>query len=84
MEQSPWDPEGVTPRLDASGTIVLAEAAVTEQVRAAGVPLAVWTVNDPADAERLAAAGVTRFTTNEVERLLDWAARRESEGAAPR
>ncbi|MCA9690950.1 MAG: thiamine pyrophosphate-dependent enzyme [Nannocystaceae bacterium] len=27
MEQSPWDPEGVTPRLDASGTIVLADGA---------------------------------------------------------
>lgn len=70
--------------LDPDWRIVLSEAALTGQVRAAGVPLAVWTVNDPADAERLAAAGVTRFTTNEVERLLDWAARRTPEGAASR
>ena len=38
----------------------------------AGVDMAVWTVDDPADADRLLELGVERITTNQVERLLAW------------
>ncbi len=39
-----------------------------------GIRVAVWTVDDPIDAGRLREAGVTRFTTNQVDALLAWRA----------
>jgi glycerophosphoryl diester phosphodiesterase len=39
-----------------------------------GIELAVWTVNDAAEASRLLGLGVRRVTTNEVEALLAWKA----------
>ena len=39
-----------------------------------GIAIAVWTVDEPADADQLRAAGVTRFTTNQVDALLAWRA----------
>lgn len=47
----------------------------TDLVRRAtdqGVPVAVWTVDSPAEAHLLREAGVTRFTTNQVETMLAW------------
>jgi glycerophosphoryl diester phosphodiesterase len=45
------------------------------------VELAVYTVNDVRTASRLAELGVHRITTNEVEKLLRWAAGREKRDA---
>ena len=53
-----------------------------EQVRqchAAGVRVLPWTVNDPADWERLAAWGVDGITTDYPNRLAAWLASRERE-----
>ena len=37
-----------------------------------GIAIAVWTVDDATDAGRLRDVGVTRFTTNQVDTLLQW------------
>lgn len=58
--------------LDLDYRIVLADPAVAREARARNVDMAVWTVDDPEDAERLLEHGVARFTTNEVSLLLDW------------
>lgn len=58
--------------LDVDARILLAEPELMEQARARSVDVAVWTVDEPDDAERLRQAGVTRITTNQVERLLTW------------
>jgi len=63
--------------LDPDYRIVLALPELTRVVRDSGIELCVWTVNDPEEASRLADVGVTRFTTNEVSRLLEWRRRRE-------
>jgi glycerophosphoryl diester phosphodiesterase len=60
--------------LDLDHRLVLDEPALVEGARARGVEVAVWTVDDPAEADRLVRAGVTRLTTNEVERMLRWRA----------
>ena len=58
--------------LDVRADFVAGDALVVPRARAAGIDLAVWTVDDPADAQRLFEAGIRRITTNEVERLLEW------------
>jgi glycerophosphoryl diester phosphodiesterase len=60
--------------LDVDHRIVLAEPALIDAARARDVEVAVWTVDDPSEADRLVQAGVTRLTTNQVERLLRWRA----------
>ena len=60
--------------LDLDQALVLREPQLGRWARDEGVPLAVWTVNRADQATRLRAAGVTRFTTNEVETLLAWRA----------
>ena len=40
--------------------------------RSEGIPMAVWTVNEMADAAAMADLGVRHLTTNQVERLLTW------------
>jgi glycerophosphoryl diester phosphodiesterase len=65
--------------LDFDARIVAAEPELVARTLDAGADVAVWTVNDPARAEALFRAGVRRFTTNEVELLMDW--RTEREGA---
>ena len=62
--------------LDPDYRIVLGLPELTRVAREAGIDLCVWTVNEPEEASRLADVGVTRFTTNEVERLLEWARNR--------
>ena len=58
--------------IDFDHQLVLDDPGLTEGCRSQGIDVAVWTVNDPQEASTLRAAGVTRFTTNEVEALLDW------------
>ncbi len=58
--------------IDPDYRIVLEHPETTARARAAGVPLAVWTVNDERTAQLLWERGVTRFTTNEVDRLRRW------------
>ncbi|NJD20306.1 MAG: glycerophosphodiester phosphodiesterase [Gemmatimonadetes bacterium] len=52
--------------------LLAAAPALLDRLKAQGTEVAVWTVDDPAEAARLLAAGVTRITTNQVGALLDW------------
>ena len=58
--------------IDFDHRLVLADPGLAQAASSEGVDVAVWTVNDPQEADVLKSAGVTRFTTNEVETLLDW------------
>ncbi len=60
--------------LDLDHRIALEDPSVVTRACDAGVDVTVWTVNDPDEATTLRELGVTRFTTDEVERLLEWAA----------
>ena len=60
--------------LDLDFRLVLEDPFLAARSRARGVDVAVWTVNDPEVASALAEAGVTRFTTDEVETMLSWRA----------
>ena len=70
LERAAGDPRAM---LDYRASILLEDPSRVERAQEAGVALAVWTVDDPDEAERLFALGIRRFTTNEVERLLAWA-----------
>ncbi len=59
--------------LDLSHLLALEDPSTVGRAKDAGIDVAVWTVNEPEEATRLAEAGVTRFTTDQVERLLAWA-----------
>lgn len=59
--------------LDPDWRVVLAGIRETRRAVDQGTRLAVWTVNEPLTAEHLWRVGVSSFTTNEVERLLEWA-----------
>lgn len=61
---------------DVDARILLEDPVQTSRFRAADIPLAVWTVDDPAHASILLDQGVTRITTNEVETMLAWKAAR--------
>lgn len=58
--------------VDLGADLLLAQPDIAARAAAAGIPLAVWTVDDPEEASRLLAMGVERVTTNQVERLLAW------------
>lgn len=58
--------------VDGSAAMFLGDPTVAARVSEAGLDLGVWTVDEIAHADALAAMGVTRFTTNEVERMLAW------------
>jgi glycerophosphoryl diester phosphodiesterase len=58
--------------VDLRGDLILADPAITERAASQSTELAVWTVDDLADASRLRDLGIRRFTTNQVERLLHW------------
>lgn len=58
--------------LDLDARLVLEDPGLVNDAHREGIPTAVWTVNDPATADRLAAAGVVRYTTDEVETLGAW------------
>jgi len=58
--------------LDFDRRMVLDDPGLVERAASAGAEVAVWTVDDPEEAERLHHAGVRRFTTNEVSALMRW------------
>ena len=70
MTRATSDPLAI---LDLSHEVALKDPAVVERARAAGLEVATWTVNDPEEATVLREAGVTRFTTDQVARLVSWA-----------
>lgn len=59
--------------LDLEAALALETPSLVRDAVERGVEVAVWTVNRVEDAETLRDAGVTRFTTDEVESLLAWA-----------
>ena len=69
LERATGDPAAL---LDFDYRILLALPAYAERAHAAGVPLAVWTVNTARHARAVLDLGVPRITTNEVEALLRW------------
>jgi glycerophosphoryl diester phosphodiesterase len=58
--------------LDLNHQIALEEPSVVRRAKDEGVDVVTWTVNEPDEATRLRHAGVTGFTTDHVERLLEW------------
>lgn len=68
--------------LDLNHEIALDDPSVVRRARDAGVDVVTWTVNEPGEAARLRQAGVTGFTTDQVDRLLAWAG--QEQGQEPR
>jgi glycerophosphoryl diester phosphodiesterase len=62
--------------VDFRADLVTADPTLAQRCRDLGIETAVWTVDDPAEAARIAQLGIRRITTNEVERLLAWRASR--------
>ena len=60
--------------IDFDYRLVIDRAELVRRATDRGVAVAVWTVDDPAQASLLQDAGVTRFTTNQVETILAWKA----------
>lgn len=58
--------------LDFKAAILLGEPELARRATAQGTDLAVWTVDDPAEAGKLLELGVRRITTNRVDTLLAW------------
>ncbi len=65
--------------VDCNYKILLQNPELVRYAHNIGAELAVYTVNDTAAASALARLGVQRITTNEVEKLLKWAAGRSPE-----
>jgi glycerophosphoryl diester phosphodiesterase len=59
---------------DFRAAILLEDPALAAEAHRRGVELAVWTVDDPAQASSLLALGVRRITTNRVAELVAWKA----------
>ena len=58
--------------IDFDYRLVIDRPELVQRATDRGVAVAVWTVDDPAQASLLRDAGVTRFTTNQVETILAW------------
>lgn len=58
--------------LDLDYRIALSHPEFVREASERGVPIVVWTVDDPKQADRLRQLGVSGITTNQVEALLDW------------
>lgn len=76
-EEAPKVEEAISRARGDAGAIVdlradLVNEDVVRRLREQGTDLAVWTVDDPAEASRLFGLGVGRITTNQVGTLLDW------------
>ena len=69
IERAAGDPLAL---LDFKASLLLEVPTLARRAQAAGVDLAVWTVDDPAQATELLALGVRRITTNRVGELLEW------------
>lgn len=63
--------------IDFDYRVLLADPDLAPRTRARGVELAVWTVDDTADADALYDLGVRRITTNRVSELREWASTKE-------
>jgi len=59
---------------DFRAAILLEDPALAADAHRRGIELAVWTVDDPAQASALFALGVRRITTNRVAELVAWKA----------
>jgi len=59
--------------VDYDRTLVLQDPGLVERTLSTGADVAVWTVDDTGEADRLRAAGVRRFTTNQVAAFVEWA-----------
>ncbi len=64
--------------VDCNYKLLLANPHLARNSAEQGVELAVYTVNETSSAAALLSQGVRRLTTNEVERLLKWAAGRDA------
>lgn len=69
LQRAAGDPHSL---VDLRADFLVQDPGIPLRARGDGIDLAVWTVNDPADAQRVLDAGVRRITTNEVEALLAW------------
>lgn len=69
VERATDDPHAL---VDIDARLVLEDLDRARVARERGVDLAVWTVDDTADADRIADAGIQRITTNRVTDLLAW------------
>ena len=58
--------------MDAKASLFLEDPSTVARIQAQGTDLAVWTVNEPAEASALLAMGVRRITTDQVGALLEW------------
>lgn len=58
--------------LDLQIGVALANREAIQEAFASGVEVAVWTTDDPAEAAAAFQMGITRVTTNQVEKLLTW------------
>ena len=58
--------------IDFDAKLVLANPSIAQRAQAAGIDLAVWTVDDPEEATHLLDMGIHRITTNQVEALVNW------------
>jgi len=59
--------------VDYRASLLLDDPELARRTVEAGIEMAVWTVDEPDEATRLAELGVRRFTTNRVRELLAWA-----------
>jgi len=60
------------PLLDVEIGVALADPRGVQEALRAGVEVMAWTVDDPAEASAALEMGISRLTTDEVERLLAW------------
>lgn len=60
--------------LDFRAALLTSDPSRAQRCLSQGIDMAVWTVDDPADASRLLDLGVRRITTNQVDDLLAWKA----------
>jgi glycerophosphoryl diester phosphodiesterase len=65
--------------VDCNYRILIANPSLAQKAAELNIELAVYTVNDTRSAATLVQQGVRRLTSNEVEKLLKWAAGREAQ-----
>lgn len=69
MQRAAGDPRAL---VDLRADLVAEDPGVVARASGDDIDLAVWTVDDPSDAQRIVDAGVRRITTNQVGALLAW------------
>lgn len=73
LQRATGDPHAL---LDFRHDLLTDDPSIAARCRDGGIDTAVWTVDDPEQAERILALGTRRVTTNRVEELLAWKAGR--------